>query len=163
MGYREAEGGSLESRAGFPCTVIKANNSRFSLWGNQPLCYSGRHPGVGFKRGWGSSGSALTGALKEESYYLFHVCRESKWLCLLEKPSVMMNVCVGSAEAGNSFEIRVSDCSPRPREGYWPHLGLKLLSLTVFSGPWRVMFCLKRAEKMKAVFSLGIRISFSEQ
>lgn len=27
----------------------------------------------------------------------------------------------------------------------------------------RVVFCLKRAKKMKAVFSLGIRISFSKQ
>lgn len=33
----------------------------------------------------------------------------------------------------------------------------------MFSGPLRVMFCLERAEKMKAVFSLGVRISFSEQ
>lgn len=63
----------------------------------------------------------------------------------------------------NSFEILVSHFPPQPRGRHQPHLSKKPFSLAMFSGPLRVMFCLERAEKMKAVFSLGVRISFSKQ
>lgn len=63
----------------------------------------------------------------------------------------------------NSFEILVSHFPPQPRGRHQPHLSKKSFSLAMFSSPLRVMFCLERAEKMKAVFSLGVRISFSEQ
>lgn len=39
----------------------------------------------------------------------------------------------------------------------------KRFSPAIFSCPLRVVFCLKRAGKMKAVFSLGIRLFFSKQ
>ena len=80
---------------------------------------------------------------------------------------MMMNVRVGSGEAGNSFESLVACVSPLPREGYWPHLGMKTLqprhlllspeSRVLFEKSWKNEGCFFAWDKtvfLKAVRAL---------